>query len=383
MQSAPVVRDRRTVLTWLAVCLFFVALMVVVGGYTRLSGSGLSITKWKPIHGVIPPLNESEWLEEFVSYQNTPQYKLVNSDMSLTGFKDIFWPEFIHRLLARTIGVVFFFPLLVFAIRKSLTKKFFWKMVGIFALGGLQGGIGWIMVASGLQDLPYVNHTKLALHLGIAFIIFALILWNFLSLLNKNCHPELVEGSYLYKTKAQDHSTPLRYAHDDSNIRHPSSVIYAYKIWFFLLFVQIIFGGFMAGLHAGLVYNTWPTMNGEFLPNELLNSSLLNINILGNITFIQFIHRMLAVFIAIFYLLWCYFSRKYIVANNLGCICLFLALVILIQFTLGVVTLIFNVPLLAALTHQIVALFLWAMAVWVLYGLSNYINRTKHVELVK
>jgi cytochrome c oxidase assembly protein subunit 15 len=358
MLSSPVVRDRHAVLTWLAMCLLLVALMVLVGGYTRLSGSGLSITKWKPIHGVIPPLNDSEWQEEFSSYQNTPQYKLINSDISLAGFKDIFWPEYIHRLLGRAIGIIFFLPLLVFTIRKSITKIFFWKMVAILALGGLQGGIGWIMVKSGLQDSPYVNHSKLALHLSIAFIIFALILWNFLDIIydTKNkCAAKT--GAKLIK--------PL------------------FKLWIFLLFIQIIFGGFMAGLHAGFVYNTWPTMNGEFLPNELLNASLFNINILGNIAFIQFIHRTLAVLLAIFYLLWCYSNRKYITENSLGRGCVFLSLVIFLQFTLGVVTLIFNVPLLIALTHQIVALFLWAVAIWLLYRLSNYINRTKYIELVK
>ncbi len=152
-------------------------MMVIIGGYTRLSGSGLSITEWKPIHGTLPPLNESQWQEEFSAYQHSPQYRKINSGMTLAEFKTIFWPEYIHRLLGRIIGAVFFLPLVVFAIRGSISKRFGWRLAGIFALGGLQGLIGWLMVASGLVDNPQVSAIRLALHMGVAFAILGMVVW--------------------------------------------------------------------------------------------------------------------------------------------------------------------------------------------------------------
>ncbi|MEQ1705339.1 MAG: COX15/CtaA family protein [Rickettsiales bacterium] len=332
-----VIRDRNSVLLWLSICLLFVALMVLVGGYTRLSGSGLSITEWKPVHGVIPPIGEQQWQEEFVAYQATPQYKLVNSDMSLAGFKEIFWPEYFHRLLARTIGLIFFLPLIVFALRKSTSKRFFWRMLGIFALGGLQGAMGWIMVKSGLQDAPYVSHIKLTLHLSLAFLIFALILWAILDVLNKN---------YTKRTTNYD----LR--------------ITLYKLWLSLFAVQIIFGGLMAGSHAGLIYNTWPDMNGEYLPDGIFSGNLLE-----NITFIQFIHRTFAILVTIMFLWWCYRYKNYLGSQKITKYCITIVIIILAQFALGVFTLLNHVPLPLALAHQMTALLLWFVAVALLHKL--------------
>ena len=353
MVSSLIIRDRRSVLIWLTICLLFVALMVLVGGYTRLSGSGLSITKWKPIHGIIPPINIQEWQEEFAAYQATPQYKMVNSDMSLEGFKEIFWPEYIHRILGRIIGVIFLLPMLFFVMRRSISKSFFWRMVGIFALGGLQGAIGWIMVKSGLQDIPYVTHTKLALHLSLAFIIFALILWALLVIAREN----------------SDRGNPSNWI-DSSATPSRNDALKLYKLWFFLLFIQIIFGGLMAGSHAGLIYNTWPTMNGEFFPSELLSTSFFTYNILENIVFIQFTHRTLAIFIGGSFLFWFYLYKEYIRLNHLRNWCVLIAATILLQFILGVITLLYHVPLEIALAHQMVALVLWAFAVVLLYKLK-------------
>jgi heme a synthase len=343
-----ITRDHKPILLWLSLCLLFVALMVLVGGYTRLSGSGLSITEWKPVHGVIPPIGEAEWLEEFESYKATPQFKLVNSDMSLDGFKEIFWPEFIHRLLARSIGLIFFLPMIIFAIRRSISKRFFWRMAGIFALGGLQGAMGWIMVKSGLQDAPYVSHIKLTLHLCLAFIIFALILWAILDALKQSCHPELAEGSL----------------HDKSNILilYPQSFTTTFKLWFTLLSIQIIFGGLMAGSHAGLIYNTWPDMNGEYIPSGILAGVLLE-----NTIFIQFIHRWLAILVTILFLLWCCHYKTYIKSQNITKMCIMIFIIILMQFALGVLTLLGNVPLPLALAHQMTALLLWFASVALLH----------------
>jgi cytochrome c oxidase assembly protein subunit 15 len=327
-----------------------VVLMVFVGGYTRLSGSGLSITSWKPIHGSIPPLDEAQWQEEFDAYKNSPQYKQVNSDMTLEGFKTIFWPEFIHRLLGRIIGAVFFFPLIFFTWRGSISKNLFWKLFAIFALGGLQGAIGWIMVKSGLNNSPHVSHIKLALHLGMAFLILALILWVFMGLRG------------IPWVKARN-----------------SWAIFSYKLWFALLSVQIIFGAFMAGLHAGLIHNTWPDMDGEIFPAGTFSGNLLE-----NIAFVQFIHRTLAIFIVCSFLLWCYRYKEYIKINKLTkCSSLILG-VIFIQFILGVFTLIHQVPLNAAIAHQLTALILWIIAVVMLYKLSHdKNNKTDHLKLVK
>lgn len=363
MSSSLIIRDRRAILIWLILCLQLVALMVLVGGYTRLSGSGLSITQWKPVHGVIPPYNIEQWQEEFAAYKTTPQYKLINNDMSLEGFKNIFWPEYIHRLLGRIIGIIFFLPLLIFATRKSISKLFFWRMTGILALGGLQGGIGWIMVKSGLQNSPYVNHVKLTLHLSIAFIIFALILWAILDILY-NGNSDRKNNPKVILTSKNNH-------------------LKIYKFWFSMLCIQIIFGGFMAGSHAGLIYNTWPTMDGKFLPDNLLTKLSLSSNILENIEFIQFTHRTLAIFIAAIFLFWCYLYKEYIRVNHLSIGCILIAITIFVQFILGVITLIYHVPLPIALAHQMVALLLWTMVVWLLYKLNNCINKTEYIKLVK
>jgi cytochrome c oxidase assembly protein subunit 15 len=363
MLEPTIIRDRGAVLVWLMICIQLVATMVLVGGYTRLSGSGLSITKWAPVHGVIPPYNQEQWEEEFTAYKATPQYKLIHNDMSLEGFKTIFWPEYIHRLLGRIVGMVFFIPLLIFTLRSSISKRFFWRMAGIFALGGLQGTIGWIMVKSGLENSPYVSHTKLALHLSLAFTIFALILWVILDI-------------YYYNSNQPPNSRKPRPPAGKNRAFN------YYRMWVCLFFLQIIFGGFMAGLHAGLIYNTWPTMNGEFVPDGMFSNSSAE-TMLQNITFIQFIHRMLAVFLAISFLIWCYVNKGYIKNKCLGNGCILMASVIFAQFVLGVLTLVYHVPLILALIHQVNALFLWAIAIWMLHRLSGYGSNLGYLKLVR
>ncbi len=311
--------------------------MVFVGGYTRLSGSGLSITEWKPIHGVIPPLSMAEWEEEFTAYRASPQYLKINKGMSLDEFKTIFWPEFWHRILGRIIGAVFIVPLLFFAIRRSISKRFGLRLTGIFALGGLQGFIGWFMVASGLIDNPHVSHLRLALHLSLAFLIFALILWALLDIHNKS-------------PKAP-HTT-----------KHS-----LYKGWFVLLCTQIIIGAFVAGQHAGLIYNTWPTMNGQWLPSELWSGETWH----ENLALIQFIHRKIAIFLAVSFIFWWFLYSAYVKNNHLGKAVLGIGFTLFLQFALGVATLLWQVPLWLALAHQMTALLLFAFAVNLLHKLSR------------
>lgn len=328
--------DRRAIALWLLCCLLLVAAMVMLGGYTRLSGSGLSITEWKPIHGVIPPLGEAEWQEEFARYRESPQFEKVNSDMDVEGFKRIFWPEYLHRLLGRAVGVVFFVPFLIFLARKSIGGRFAVRLAFTFALGGLQGLIGWYMVKSGLVDMPRVSHLRLALHLAVAFVLFGLLLWSFLD---------------------------VRYGARSTRSPPQRALARRFEVFLALLFVQIILGAFMAGLHAGLIYNTYPTMNGDWLPPEVLHGAPEGGNVTENIALVQFLHRwMAAALVAAFAYaaisgwkdLWNRKTRLLIV----GCFGL-----LALQFTLGVLTLLYQVPLGLALKHQSVALLLFALTI--------------------
>jgi cytochrome c oxidase assembly protein subunit 15 len=347
--TALIHRDRRSIVLWLGFCLLLVAAMVLVGGYTRLSGSGLSITEWKPIHGVLPPLNDVQWAEEFDAYRASPQYIKINSGMNIEQFKTIFWPEFFHRLLGRAVGIVFFVPLIIFAMRRSISKYFGWRMVAIFALGGLQGIIGWLMVKSGLVDTPRVSHLRLALHLAMAFALFGLILW---AILNISSFPRRRE-SQLSASKNLD--------------KIPAFAGMTIIFWFILLGCQIIMGAFVAGLHGGLIFNTWPDMNGQFLPQELWAPGPWY----ENIALIQFIHRTLAVILAAGFILWWYCIRNYVKNKHLGKVCAAVAVVLGLQFALGVMTLLHQAPLHLAWAHQMTALLLFASSVTLLYKITH------------
>lgn len=319
--------------------------MVLVGGYTRLSGSGLSITEWKPVHGAIPPLSEAEWQEEFAKYREIPQYRQINRGMSLEEFKTIFWPEFWHRILGRAIGMVFLLPLAFFWLTGAISHRFGWRLTGIFALGGLQGFMGWYMVSSGLTQNLYVDHLRLAAHFALALLIFALLIWQILDVSPRTKPRDL-----------KDASTPVGMT---------------FKLWFTLLCLQIIYGAFMAGLHAGLLYNTYPTMNGEWLPGGLwaLNPGWLNL--FENHATVQFIHRWLAALVAISYVFWWYFARGHVKNQGLNKLAAAIALVIFLQFTLGVLTLINAVPLGIALKHQMTAVLLFGLSVVMLKKMKD------------
>ena len=342
---------------WLLLCITLVALMVLIGGYTRLSGSGLSITSWKPIHGVVPPLNDAQWQEEFTAYQTSPQYQKVNSGMSLDEFRTIFWPEFIHRLLGRLIGIVFFLPLAIFAFRRRIPPRLAWRLFGIFLLGGLQGLVGWLMVKSGLIDTPHVSPIRLAAHLSLAFAILGLLVWTFLDLLTSPS-PLVGEGgerglsSYTQSNALNVPPLPNRLPRGEREF---------YIAFFALLAVQIILGAFMAGTHAGLIYNTWPTMNGQWIPDDLWAVSPWY----ANITLIQFLHRKLAIFLVVSYFIAWIITRK----NNINIqpIKTAVAGLLLMQFVLGITTLLYQAPLALALAHQITGMLLFISSVILLY----------------
>ncbi|HEU0134989.1 MAG TPA: COX15/CtaA family protein, partial [Allosphingosinicella sp.] len=229
----------RALAFWLLAVAALVFLMVVVGGITRLTESGLSIVRWEPISGILPPIGEEAWTAEFAAYRQSPQYQLVNSGMSLEDFKNIYFWEYVHRLLGRVIGLAFALPLLWFAWKRAVPSGYGWKLALLLALGGLQGAIGWWMVASGLIDRPDVSHIRLAVHLLMALAIFAALLWIALDLLR------LDRGS----------AAPARM---------PTAAIWLLS----LLFLQFLFGAYVAGLDAGYAYSSWPKMGDQWFPAD-------------------------------------------------------------------------------------------------------------------
>jgi cytochrome c oxidase assembly protein subunit 15 len=357
-------RDRKAIIVWLAVCVLLVAAMVLIGGYTRLSGSGLSITEWKPLHGAVPPLTDGQWQDEFAGYQASPQYQKINKGMTLDEFKTIFWPEFIHRLLGRLIGGVLLLPLIIFALRRSISRRLGWRMAGIFVLGGVQGVIGWLMVKSGLVDDPNVSQIRLALHLSLALLILALLLWTLLDILTT---PSPLEGEGRGGGIASIDSIAKTPPHPNP----PPQGGREYCVWVAALCAQILLGALMAGLHAGLIYNTWPDMNGQFLP---VHDVFFGESWYANRALVQFLHRTLAGFVALGFVFWWYLHRRYVKQAGMGAVCACIAAIIAVQFTLGVLTLLHQAPLDLALAHQMTALLLFTASVYMLHRLRHGIR---------
>jgi len=325
--------DARAVATWLLVCCALLFAMVVVGGVTRLTHSGLSITEWQPIVGTLPPLSDAQWAEAFGKYQATPEYSQVNRGMSLEAFKGIFWWEYFHRLLGRAIGAAFLLPLLWFIARRRIPPGLAPKLIGIFLLGGLQGAMGWYMVQSGLIDDPRVSHFRLTAHLGLAFVIFAAMFWTALSLLDP--------------APASDaDARPLR--------RYACALVA-------LVFVMALSGGLVAGIRAGFAYNTFPLMNGHVVPPEILMIDPWYLNFFNNMATVQFDHRLLAWALALLVPVFWWRVRATAVVSRrarIGAGLLFAMLAV--QVTLGICTLLLVVPLPLAAAHQAGALLLFA-----------------------
>lgn len=330
---AAVDRSDRAVRLWLYAVALMVFAMVVVGGATRLTESGLSITEWRPLMGAIPPLSEADWLIAFEKYKAIPQYKLINAGMTLEAFKTIFWWEWAHRLLGRSIGLVFAVPFLWFWATGKLRRGDILPLGGLFVLGGLQGAIGWWMVASGLSERTDVAPYRLAVHLTLACIIFALTL--------------------AFAERRGDA------AREDlgGRVRAGATALIV------LVLVQIFLGALVAGNDAGLVYNTWPLMDGAVLPGEAFDLSPWWRNVFENHALVQFTHRMGAyiVFVAVLV------HGFGICASGRGdgarLSALLLVLAVTAQAGLGIATLITQVPLVLALAHQALAVGVLALAV--------------------
>ncbi len=332
----------REVAAWLLLCCALVFAMVVVGGVTRLTHSGLSIVEWQPILGTLPPMNDAQWLETFDKYKLTPEYRKVNHAMGVAEFKSIFWWEYFHRLLGRMIGVVFLLPLLWFWWRGRIDRALALKLTGIFVLGGLQGAMGWYMVKSGLVDDPRVSQYRLTAHLSLALLIYAAMLWTALGLLFPTC--------------ASKASVP-------GKLRRTAWVISAGIAY------MIVTGGFVAGIRAGFAYNTFPLMNGHLVPPEIFMLEPWHLNFFNNMATVQFDHRLGAWLLAFLVpCLWLQIhTQKPDARARIGSH-LLLGLLAL-QIALGIATLLLVVPIPLAAAHQGGAVLLLGAALWTNHAL--------------
>ncbi|NKB19144.1 MAG: heme A synthase [Alphaproteobacteria bacterium] len=319
-----------------------VAAMILLGGATRLTESGLSIVNWRPVTGILPPLNDAEWQALFAAYKNSPEFAKVNFWMTVTDFKSIYWLEYLHRLWGRLIGVVFLLPYLWFVMRRIIPAALTWRLGGLFILGGVQGLVGWYMVKSGLVNEPAVSQYRLAAHLGLAFIIFGLLFWYAAACLTQR---------------------PTRSG--TRWIRTGSTII----LW--AAAVTIIWGAFVAGLDAGLAYNTFPLMGGRLVPEGILNSSPWWINFFENTATVQFTHRVLAIgTVALVLAYWA--SARHSVVNVFAQKAIMLLGVLAVcQLGLGIVTLLTEVILALGMLHQLGALAVITSAIWLRFTLGD------------
>ena len=329
-------RNRALVRGWLYVVLLVLFALVLVGGATRMTGSGLSITEWKPIHGVIPPLNQAEWQEEFAKYRQIPQYEQINKGMTLEEFKGIFWWEWAHRLLARGVGFLVAIPLVLFWLGRRLERGLKPRLAGLLALGGLQGAVGWWMVASGLVERTSVSQYRLATHLTFACVIIVAVAY-------------ITRGLAVYTQGPAGRGTQ-RFA----------------GLLVLMVLVQIYLGGLVAGLHAGLTYNTWPLMDGAIVPGDLLAIDPAWRNFFENPKTVQFVHRMFAYAVLAAALWHAFATSKAEPGSTHARRASLLAVLVLGQAAIGVATLLTQAHIHWALLHQAVAMvvLIFATAHW-------------------
>jgi heme a synthase len=342
--AAPPLRHRRQVALWLACVAGLVAIMVIVGGLTRLTDSGLSITAWKPIHGALPPLSQAEWEEELAAYRLIPEYQKINKGMTLEEFKTIFWWEWGHRNLGRLIGLAFFVPFVAFLVLRRIERPWIPRLILLFVLGGLQGFVGWWMVASGLTERTDVSQYRLVAHLSLALVIYCGLVWTALEI-----------GAWRAGTEI------------------PAAVqkLFPWALGFLaLVFVQIMLGGFVAGTDAGMTYNTWPLMDGRFVPEGYWGHDPWWLSPFEQIQAIQFNHRIggYAVFAAAVAVWWQARRCGDAQIARLGDI---LLAVTVAQVAIGIATLIAVMPLWLAALHQFGAVVLLTAAAVFAFALKR------------
>ena len=333
--------QNRTVAIWLLICCGLVFAMVVLGGVTRLTGSGLSMADWRPLMGWLPPFSDIQWQRVFDLYQQTPEFLKVNSHMDVSAFKGIFWLEFLHRLLGRMIGIVFLLPLIFFLVKGYIKAAEWPKYSLMFVLGGLQGVLGWYMVKSGLVDNPHVSQYRLSAHLSAAFLIYAYMFW--------------VAMSLLFPASGEQ--------------RHP---------WYrkslavtVLTSVTIISGGFVAGLKAGKIYNTFPLMGDDWIPPGTMALEPFWRNFFENMTTVQLDHRVLAIstFLVIIGF-WVKARKADLPARSRPAVNALLHTAIF-QVALGISTLLMSVPIFLGALHQAVAMLLFTVSLYILHSLRR------------
>lgn len=335
--------NERTIAYWLLACCVLIFIMVVVGGATRLTRSGLSMVEWKPVTGVVPPLNEKQWLDSFEKYKQFPEYQKINKGMTLDEYKAIYWFEFGHRLLGRLIGIVFLLPFLYFLIRRKIPPQLTPKLVIMFILGGLQGLLGWYMVKSGLVDKPHVSQYRLAAHLMAAIAIYGFILWVALDLLKS-------------KAKVQTSLKRLR----KFSVKTTGLIV-----------VMIFSGALVAGTKAGFVFNTFPLMGGQWLPPGGMSMQPWYLNLFENVATIQFTHRVIAVFIFLLIPFYWWLAKNAGIDKTTQTGFNVLLAMLVLQLTLGITTLVYVVPVPLGVAHQAGALALFTSALYLTHRLFN------------
>ena len=353
--SARQVADNRAIRWWLLSIAVLIAIMVLVGGATRLTESGLSIVEWKPVTGTLPPLSEAQWIQAFEAYKAIPQYRELNDGMNLGEFKTIFWWEWSHRLLGRAIGVAYLLPFLWFLWRGIMGADLRRRLWLIFGLGALQGAVGWWMVASGLSQRVEVSQYRLATHLVLALLIFAAIVWTLSRLANR---PPLAASSRLKITSV-------------------ALVV--------LTFVQLYLGALVAGLRAGKVYNTWPDIDGAFVPSaaRLFFEAPWWRNLFDNALTVQFEHRMTAYILFALAVLHAFDAVRSRAGTAAIDGALWLAAAVTLQATLGILTLLYQVPILLALAHQAVAIVVLMLAVFQAERLAARVPQSGQQKLAR
>jgi len=333
----------RLIAAWLFVCCAMVFAMVILGGVTRLTGSGLSMVEWDPIFGIIPPLDQASWNETFDLYKQSPEFQKINAGMDLAGFQRIYWFEFSHRLLGRLIGTVFLLPLLFFLLSGWVKRPLVPRLLGMFVIGGLQGLLGWYMVRSGLVDNPHVSQYRLTAHLGLAVVIYGYMLYVALG---------------LWFGTQRSAATPAA-------LRRATAALWS------LVFVTLLSGGFVAGLKAGFAYNTFPLMNGRLIPESLLAQEPLWRNFFENVATVQFDHRVLATTVLLSIVaLWLTGRRLPLPAQVRFGLHLLLAAGLL-QVSLGISTLLLRVPIALASAHQAGDLLLFSTALFLYHRMLH------------
>ena len=333
-------KTNNLIFNWLVLTLSTILIMIVVGGLTRLTDSGLSITEWELIKGILPPLNEKQWSVYFELYKKIPQFKLINSDMTLNDFKVIFYWEYFHRILGRLIGIIFIIPLLYFHLIKRVEIQNLYLLYFVAVLILIQGAIGWYMVQSGLVNNVTVSHYRLSLHLILALIIISILFWQILN---------------------------LKYEKNKNFLNFKLTNI-PYLVLISLIFIQIVLGAFVSGLDAGKIYQTWPLMGLNYFPNDLIITNLFNLLNFDNHSLVQFYHRNTAYLVALYILVLNYMilkKKKFRIFTP----SILLIVIVILQVFLGILTLISNLNIYLASSHQILSVILILSALYLYYSM--------------